>query len=59
MNNYTIKKEEARQTAIKFQMDNHEKASFSWGEYLEITNKLEKLAKRYGLVRELKENGII
>ena len=36
-----------------------EQLSISWHELSEKTITMEKLAKKYGLVREFKENGII
>ena len=50
-------KEKARQKAIDWQLDfnNH---NYSWGELAEWTNYFYKLGKRYGLLKEFKENGI-
>lgn len=31
----------------------------SWGEFAEVTSKLENIAKKYGLVTEFHENGLI
>jgi hypothetical protein len=58
MNNYQIKKEEARQMAIDWQLefykDDHYMSECAyWGNYFL------KLAKRYGLVKEFRENAII
>jgi ribosomal protein S6 len=36
-----------------------EQRAFSWGEVAEIQSHFEKMARRYGLIREFKENGII
>ena len=55
---YTEKKQKARETAMDYQtviMNN----SLTWGELLEYQDKLETLARRYGLVKEFRENGII
>ena len=57
-NNYQDKKEEAREEAREWIYDycNH---SYSYGELLYFQNYFEKLAKRYGLIKEFKENCII
>lgn len=54
---YTEKQESLRQLAIDYQLSNA--YGLSCGEYAEITNFFEKNAKRYGLIKEFKENGII
>jgi hypothetical protein len=58
MSNYKENKEKAREKAIEWQRDfkNH---NYSWGELAYYGAYFEKLAKRYGLVEEFKENGII
>ncbi len=58
MNNYQKGKEKARQEAIKWQADfcNH---NYDMVECLRWLWYFEKLAKRYGLSAEFKENGII
>lgn len=58
MNKYQIGKEKARQEAIEWQLDfnNH---NYSWGEIAYFADYFTKLAKRYGLVKEFKENCII
>ena len=58
MNKYQIGKEKARQEAMDWQLDfcNHD---YSWGELAFFENYFTKLAKRYGLVKEFKENCII
>lgn len=55
---YEKKKDMARNDAIKWQNDfqNH---NYSYEELSHYQNYFEKLAKKYGLVREFKENGII
>ena len=55
---YTERKERARQKAIEWQYDftqnDHYMSEYAeWGAYFE------KLGKRYGLIREFRENGII
>lgn len=58
MNKYAKGKDNARNKAIEWQMDfqNH---NYSYEELTKFGNYFGKLAKRYGLVREFKENGII
>jgi hypothetical protein len=51
-------KEQARQYAIDYQNWSSNK-DLSWGESLDFQNKLRSLAKKFGLVKEFKENGII
>ena len=58
MSNYKENKERAREKAIEWQRD-FENHSYSWGELAYYGAYFEKLAKRYGLVEEFKENGII
>ena len=56
-NKYQEYKARARQKAIVWQLDfnNH---NYSWGELLEYQTYFEKLGKRYGLLKEFKENCI-
>lgn len=56
MSEYQKGKEKAREVAMEY-FDNY--LSISWGELAEATDKLERLAKRYGLIREFRENGIL
>lgn len=58
MTKYQIEKEKARQKAVDWQMDfnNH---NYSYGELTCYQDYFHKLAKRYGLVGEFRENGII
>ena len=58
MTNYKIAKEKARQEAIDWQ-NNFILATYSFNELLEWENHFNKLAQRYGLLREFRENGII
>lgn len=55
---YQSRKEAARQSAIDWQNDfaNHD---YSWGELAEWQAHFEKLGRRYGLITEFKENGVI
>lgn len=58
MTNYEKRKASAREKAIDWQNDftNH---NYSYGELAAAGEKFTKLAKRYGLVREFRENAII
>ena len=58
MYTYQQKKAAAIEKAIDWQSDfqNH---NYTWGEIAYWQEYFEILAKRYGLVREFKENGII
>jgi hypothetical protein len=58
MNKYTEAKERARSIAIEWQndLDNH---NYSYEELVKYHNYFESLAKKYGLVGEFRENGII
>lgn len=58
MSTYQKNKERARDRAIDWQA-NFADNNYTWGELAEIQAYFEKLAKRYGLIREFKENGII
>ena len=58
MSKYKENKEKAREKAIEWQRD-FENHNYSWGELAYYGAYFEKLAKRYGLVEEFKENGII
>lgn len=58
MSAYRKAQERARNKAIDWQNDfcNHD---YSYGELIYWQNYFEKLGKRYGLICEFKENGII
>ena len=58
MNKYQMLKDNVRQKAIEWQLDfdNH---NYSWYELSIWSNYFYKLGKRYGLLKEFKENGII
>lgn len=58
MTNYKREKEKAREKAIEWQLDFMERVYF-WSELIEWAHYFEKLGKRYGLLREFRENGII
>ena len=54
---YAERKENLRDLAIEFS-NNVGETCLSYGELMEIGNFFEKNGKRYGLLREFKENGI-
>ena len=56
MNKYRQGKEHARQLAQTLQV---QQFAISWGELQEQGEHLEKLAKRYGLIKEFHNEGII
>ena len=53
---YQERKNQARAEAIEWQQDQNPK---SWGQCAEMCAHFYELAKKYGLVKEFKENGII
>lgn len=55
---YAEKKEQIRQQAIGWQSDfcNH---NYSYGELAFYSDYFEKLGRRYGLIKEFRENAII
>lgn len=59
MKSYQERKEEIRQQAIDWQQKFIENYTCDWLEISLTAARFEKLAKRYGLVREFKENAII
>lgn len=58
MNKYTQLKEKARDKAIEWQNDFYN-YNYSYEELTYYQSYFSKLAKRYGLVKEFRENGII
>ena len=58
MNNYKTLKEKARQRAIEWQA-NFTENNYTWGELVYYSEYFERLGKRYRLLTEFKENGII
>lgn len=54
---YQERKQATREEAMEWQ-DILSECSCSYGELLEIEQHLSRLAKRYGLVQEFRENGI-
>lgn len=55
--NYAKAKQDARDEAIQWQLSL--RGDESYGEVAEAQSRFEKLARRYGLVGEFRENGII
>ena len=57
MSNYQKQKERVRNEAIEWQLDfdNH---NYSWGELAVFGDYFYTMGKRYGLLREFRENGI-
>lgn len=58
MNQYIIKKEKAREKAIET-INDISQNNYSYYELFIIQNDLYKIGKRYGLLKEFKENCII
>lgn len=60
MNAYKKGKERLQLKAIEWQLSQtYYEKGYSWGEIAEIQAYFEKQAKRYGLLKEFRENGII
>ena len=58
MSRYTRAKENARQKAMDWQTDYYNN-NYSYGELAVFAEYFTRLAKRYGLMTEFRENGII
>ena len=58
MKNYKQRKDEARRSFIELQ-DIIANSFMSWGEAAELNEMIEKKAKRFGLVKEARENGLL
>lgn len=58
MTAYQRGKNAAREQAAQWQTDFFDRSP-SWGEIAAQQRQLEQLARRYGLLREFRENGII
>lgn len=56
---YSVRKQYAREAAQFFQAAFTAGTVFSYDDIAKITNILEKWARKYGLIREFRENGII
>ena len=59
MNEYQINKEKARNMAIQWQYNLDNGVLYSWGDIANIQATFERMARRYGLLKEFRENGII
>ena len=57
-NYYNRLKEAARQTAIEWQFTSGDNP-MSWREFADVCQRFYTLGKRYGLLKEFRENGII
>ena len=55
---YQRRKEQARRTAQEWQR-RFSDSSHSWAELAEDAQRFERLGRRYGLLREFRENGIV
>lgn len=58
MKTYRERKEATREQAIDFQ-NNFSDKSCSWEDLIALSYYFEKMGKRYGLLKEFRENGII
>ena len=58
MSKYTRAKENARQKAMDWQTEYYNN-NYSYGELIAFAEYFTRLAKRYGLIAEFRENGII
>ena len=58
MNKYKELKEKTRQEAIEWQKD-FEEQDYCWGDLHIYQQYFENKAKKYGLIREFRENGIV
>lgn len=58
MTTYKTRKDAARDAAIMAQQEAAEQVQ-SWEEVAETADRLERLARRFGLLREFRENGLI
>ena len=55
---YKEQKEKARELAVQWQYD-FANNNYNWEEISEFTDFFTKLGKRYGLLKEFRENGVI
>lgn len=58
MTTYKTRKAAARDAAIMAQQEAAEQVQ-NWEEVAETADRLERLARRFGLLREFRENGLI
>ena len=56
MNKYQQRKEQARREAQALQVY---QGAMSWGEVAQQCERLEKLARKYGLIKEFRNEGIL
>ena len=56
MSNYEQGKERTRAAAQEWQTS---QAAKSWGECAEMCDRLQKMGKKYGLIKELKREGVL
>jgi hypothetical protein len=54
-----MKKDKARQRAIALHSKTFEQMNVSWCEVIQLQNRIEKIGKQYGLIREFRNNGLI
>lgn len=59
MINYIKKKERARQLAQDWQLRVASRPGWSWSWCIEWLARWERIGRKYGLLREFKENGIL
>lgn len=59
MTKYEMKKQKARGLAIMFQTQLDSEISHSWEWCIRKSSLFEKIGKKYGLLREFRENGIL
>ena len=55
---YKEKKEKARQFAMNWQ-NNFYKMTYDWQAVIQWNERWQKIGRKYGLVKEFKENGVI
>lgn len=59
MTNYYINKQKARDLAIQWQTQLDSPVQHSWQWCIKWSNLFHKIGRKYGLIREFKENGLI
>lgn len=57
MSKYQKAKAKAREAAVEFSITVGE-TTMTWSECAEVANRFERIGRRYGLLREFRENGI-
>ncbi len=58
LSEYQRRKEQVRKEAVEWQLFEAPDRDYSWEEHMEITQRFERLGRRYGLLREFRVNGI-